>query len=44
MSLDPQKVAECRAWLGRAWANLDSAVILLDADRPRAGTALFHSQ
>jgi HEPN domain-containing protein len=44
MSLDPQKVAECRAWLGRAWADLDSASILLGADRPRSDTAVFHCQ
>ena len=44
MSLDPQKVAECRAWLGRAWADLDSAAILLAAQRPRPDTALFHCQ
>ena len=42
MSLDLQKVAECRAWLGRAWADLDSASILLASDRP--DTALFHCQ
>jgi HEPN domain-containing protein len=44
MPLDPEKVAECRAWLGRAWADLDSAGILLGADRPRPDTALFHCQ
>jgi HEPN domain-containing protein len=44
MSLDPQKVAECRAWLGRAWADLDSAAILLAAQPPRPDTALFHCQ
>jgi HEPN domain-containing protein len=44
MPLDPEKVAECRAWLGRAWADLDSAAILLSADRPRPDTALFHCQ
>jgi HEPN domain-containing protein len=44
MSLDLEKVAECRAWLGRAWADLDSASILLGADRPRPDTALFHCQ
>jgi len=44
MSLDPQKIAECRAWLGRAWADLDSATILLAAQRPHPDTALFHCQ
>jgi HEPN domain-containing protein len=44
MSLDPQRVAECRAWLGRAWADLDSPSILLGADRSRPDTALFHCQ
>ncbi|WP_447972359.1 HEPN domain-containing protein [Nitrospira sp. Kam-Ns4a] len=41
---DPQKVAECRAWLERALADLDSAAILLAAPRPRPDTALFHCQ
>jgi len=44
MSLDSQKVAECRAWLGRAWADLDSTAILLVAQRPRPDTALFYCQ
>jgi HEPN domain-containing protein len=44
MLLDPQKVAECHAWLGRAWADLDSTSILLGAERPRPDTALFHCQ
>jgi hypothetical protein len=34
MSLDLRKVAECRAWLRRAWAELDSASILLASNRP----------
>jgi HEPN domain-containing protein len=37
-------VAECRAWLGRAWADLDSAAILLAWNRPRSDTALFRCQ
>ena len=41
---DPQRVAECRDWLDRAWADLDSAAILLAAARPRPDTALFHCQ
>jgi HEPN domain-containing protein len=44
MPHDPQKVAECRGWLERAWADLDTAEILLASDRPRADTALFHCQ
>jgi HEPN domain-containing protein len=44
MSLEQQKVAECWAWLGCAWADLDSVSILLGADRPRLDTALFHRQ
>ena len=41
---DPSKVAECRAWLERTSADLDSAAILLGATRPRPDTALFHRQ
>ena len=44
MQLDAQQVAECRAWLGRAWADLDSARILLASDQPRSDTAVFHCQ
>uniref|UniRef100_A0A7C2WSS0 HEPN domain-containing protein n=1 Tax=Thermorudis sp. TaxID=1969470 RepID=A0A7C2WSS0_9BACT len=44
MPHDPAKVAECRAWLDRAWADLDSAAILLGPTRPRPDTALFHCQ
>ena len=44
MPLDPQKVAECRAWLERAQADLESAGILVAAARPRPDTALFHCQ
>src|SRR6266540_2733274 len=44
MPHDPHKVAECHAWLQRAWADLDSAGILLAAARPRTDTALFHCQ
>lgn len=41
---DPQRVAECRAWLDRAWADLDSASILLGSARPRPDSAVFHCQ
>jgi HEPN domain-containing protein len=44
MPHDPAKVAECRGWLDRAWADLESAAILLGAARPRPDTALFHCQ
>lgn len=44
MPHDPAKVAECRGWLGRAWADLESATILLGAARPRPDAALFHCQ
>jgi HEPN domain-containing protein len=44
MPHDPAKVAECRAWLHRAWADLDSAGILLASAHPRPDTALFHCQ
>ncbi len=44
MRHDPAKVAECYSWLGRAWADLDSAAILLGAARPHPDTALFHCQ
>lgn len=44
MRHDLQKVAECRAWLLRAAADLESAGILLAAARPRRDTALFHCQ
>jgi HEPN domain-containing protein len=44
MPHDPAKVAECRAWLHRARADLDSADILLGSARPRPDTALFHCQ
>lgn len=41
---DPEKVAECRSWLDRAWADLDSARILLAARPERSDTAVFHCQ
>lgn len=41
---DAEKVAECRSWLDRAWADLDSAAILMAAVRPRPDTAVFHCQ
>lgn len=44
MPHDPAKVAECRAWLDRAGADLDAADILLTAPRPRRDMALFHCQ
>lgn len=44
MSHDPEKVAECRAWLDRSWADLESASLLLEAARPRPDAALFHCQ
>lgn len=44
MPHDPEKLAECRAWLDRAWGDLDSAAILLAAGRPRPDSALFHCQ
>lgn len=42
MPHDPARVAECKAWLDRASADLDSAPIMLAASRP--DTALFHCQ
>ncbi|MEW6745438.1 MAG: HEPN domain-containing protein [Planctomycetota bacterium] len=44
MPHDPEKVSECRAWLDRAFADLESARILLAADPARVDTALFHCQ
>ena len=44
MPHDPARVADCRAWLGRAVADLESAGLLLAAVPPRADTALFHCQ
>ncbi len=44
MQHDPAKVAECHAWLDRAWADLDSAAILLGAARSHPDTAMFHCQ
>ena len=41
MPLDPEKVAECRAWLDRAWADIESASLLLTGERARPDTALF---
>ena len=35
MPPDPEKTIECRGCLDRAWADIDSAVILLGASRPR---------
>lgn len=44
MPHDPEKIAECQSWLDRAWADLDSAAILLGPERARPDTALFHCQ
>ena len=44
MAHDPQRLAECRAWLTRAQGDLESANILLTAEHPRPDAALFHCQ
>jgi len=44
MPLDPQRVAECRAWLDRAQADLEAAGILISVPRARPDIALFHCQ
>ena len=44
MPLDPERVAECRAWLDRAQADLEAAGILVSAPQARADIALFHCQ
>jgi HEPN domain-containing protein len=44
MPLDPEKIAECQAWLRRARNDLDSAAILLEAPEPRPDSAVFHCQ
>jgi HEPN domain-containing protein len=44
MPHDAQKLAECRAWLERAHADLESASILLAAAPRLRGSALFHCQ
>jgi HEPN domain-containing protein len=44
MPHDPQKVAEAREWLKRARRDLESAAVLLAAQPPQVGTALFHCQ
>lgn len=44
MPHDPAKVAESRAWLERASADLESAAILLAAANPRPDSSLFHCQ
>jgi HEPN domain-containing protein len=44
MPHDPERVAECRAWLQRAWVDLESAAILLRSPRPRPDSAVFHCQ
>jgi len=44
MPHDPARVAECRAWLERVKADLETAAILLAADPPQPGSALFHCQ
>jgi HEPN domain-containing protein len=42
MAHDPGRVAECRAWLLRALADLDSPGILLGAAQPRPESAVCH--
>lgn len=44
MPYDPERVAECGAWLERVRADLDAATILLGAASPRPDSALFHCQ
>lgn len=44
MPLDPEFVAEARAWLTRAAGDLRAAQILLDAEPPLAADAAFHCQ
>jgi HEPN domain-containing protein len=44
MQPDPAKVAECRAWLRRAWVDLKSAEILLRAPEFRPESAVFRRQ
>ena len=41
MPHDPGRVAERRAWLRRAWVDLDSAAILLDSPELRSESAVF---
>jgi HEPN domain-containing protein len=44
MPHDPARVAECRAWLGRALVDLDSARMLLGAPEPRPESKVFPCQ
>ena len=44
MPHDPGRVAECRAWLQRARADLVAADRLLGGEDPLASVAVFHCQ
>jgi HEPN domain-containing protein len=44
MPLDPELVAETRAWLSRARRDLDTAAFELTAASPFAADAVFHAQ
>ncbi|HZU06531.1 MAG TPA: HEPN domain-containing protein [Chloroflexota bacterium] len=44
MPLDPELVAETRAWLSRARRDLDTAAFELTAALPFAADAVFHAQ
>lgn len=44
MPRDRERVAECRAWLRRAWVDVGSAAILLRAPERRSESAVFHRQ
>ena len=44
MPLDPERIAECRAWLDRAQADREAAGILVSAPQARPDIALFHCQ
>jgi HEPN domain-containing protein len=44
MSLDPERVAECRSWVRQAMSDLGAAGALGAADEPFLGQALFFCQ
>jgi HEPN domain-containing protein len=44
MPPDPELVAECRAWLSRAAADLRAAGLLLEAAPPLLAEVAFHAQ
>jgi HEPN domain-containing protein len=44
MRLDPQRLADTRAWLRRAHHDLLAAKLLLNAARPLPDVAVFHCQ